>query len=243
MPKKESSEVIVELDPKIVYFTFSRIRGVFSCGRTIASTRDQFLRHELTPHDLPLLSVLTDGAGNYYSQNNRRLYLYKELCSLGLLQTVPVRLRALPDTRRMREKYTPEKCSLHATLKREGIITSSSSSSSMGQKQKINSEEEDDEEEEEEEEEEKKEKVHENATNKIVTKRMVDVPSSNDENNAKKPLISYNEDNNNNNNNNNNNKHANKKGKKKQQREQQNQKRDGGWQPKTLEEELRELGV
>ncbi|KAH9601116.1 hypothetical protein LSM04_001657 [Trypanosoma melophagium] len=224
MPKKESSEVIVELDPKIVYFTFSRIRGVFSCGRTIASTRDQFIRRELAPHDLPLLAVFTDGAGNYYSQNNRRLFLYKDLCSRGVLQTVPVRLRTLPDTRRMREKYTPEKCSLHATLKREGGMAST-----LVQNQKMNSE--DDEEEGEEEE------VNKNTTDKIVSKNMVVVPLSHDENDAKKPLISYNEGNNNYY------YYSNKKGKKKQQRERQNQKRDVGRKPETLEEELRELGV
>ncbi|KEG09282.1 hypothetical protein DQ04_05481010 [Trypanosoma grayi] len=122
MSAKASGEVIVDLDPAIVYFTFSRIRDTFSCGRTIESTLEQFLRRELTPRDLPLLCVLTDGKGNYYSQNNRRLFLYKELQRRGMLTTVPVRLRQMPDTRRMRGKYTPEKCALHATLKHEGAV-------------------------------------------------------------------------------------------------------------------------
>lgn len=109
----------MELDPAVVYFTFSRIRPCFSCGRTIESTLQQFLRHELTPRDLPLLAVFTDGA-HYYSQNNRRLYLYKQLRACGELATVPVRLRPLPSTKRMASKYTPEKCALEATLMRAG---------------------------------------------------------------------------------------------------------------------------
>lgn len=114
---KASSDggVVTELDPEGIYFTFARIRPCYSCGRTIQSTIDQFVRHELTPRDLPLICVFTDGA-HYYSQNNRRLYTYKRLKEMGELQTVPVRLRPLPNTRRMGLKYTPEKCSLTATL-------------------------------------------------------------------------------------------------------------------------------
>ncbi|KAF8277067.1 hypothetical protein TcYC6_0016760 [Trypanosoma cruzi] len=126
MPAKVKDDVIVEIDPATVYFTFSRIRPTFSCGRTIASTFDQFLRCEVTPNDLPLLCVLTDKAGRCYSLNNRRLYLYKELKERGVLETVPARLRQMPDTRRMREKYTPEKCALRATLKREGHAATAS---------------------------------------------------------------------------------------------------------------------
>lgn len=104
------------IDPSLIYFTFSRIRPVFSCGRTIESTRQQFLKGELRVTDLPLLSVFTDGKGHFFSQNNRRLYLYKTLREGGLLETIPVRIRPLPSTKRMSEKYTPEKCALQAKL-------------------------------------------------------------------------------------------------------------------------------
>ncbi|KAG5506455.1 hypothetical protein JKF63_05958 [Porcisia hertigi] len=113
-------EQVVEVDPLLVYFTFSRIRPRFSCGRTIESTLQQFRDGELQPRDLPLLSVLTDGAHqHYYSQNNRRLYMYKQLRREGFLDTLPVRLRPLPQTKRMHAKYTPETCTLNATLMRD----------------------------------------------------------------------------------------------------------------------------
>ncbi|KAG5480727.1 hypothetical protein CUR178_05862 [Leishmania enriettii] len=112
-----AAEVEVEIDPLVVYFTFSRIRPRFSCGRTIERTLQQFRDGELHPRDLPLLSVLTDGA-HYYSQNNRRLYAYKQLKREGLINTIPVRLRPLPQTKRMRGKYSQETCALNATLMR-----------------------------------------------------------------------------------------------------------------------------
>ncbi|KPA75303.1 hypothetical protein ABB37_08603 [Leptomonas pyrrhocoris] len=120
MPTKanSSAEQIVDIDPLIIYFTFSRIRPRFSCGRTIESTIQQFRDGALQPRDLPLLSVLTDGT-HYYSQNNRRLYTYKQLKREGLLAVVPVRLRPFPQTKRMNSKYTPETCSLTATLMRD----------------------------------------------------------------------------------------------------------------------------
>ncbi|TPP45490.1 hypothetical protein CGC20_31635 [Leishmania donovani] len=113
-----AAQQVVDMDPLLVYFTFSRIRPRFSCGRTIESTLKQFRDGELHPRDLPLLSVLTDGA-HYYSQNNRRLYVYKQLKREGLLDMLPVRLRPLPQTKRMRSKYSPQTCALNATLMRD----------------------------------------------------------------------------------------------------------------------------
>ncbi|GET88150.1 hypothetical protein, conserved [Leishmania tarentolae] len=113
-----AAEQVIDVDPLLVYFTFSRIRPRFSCGRTIESTLQQFRDSELQPRDLPLLSVLTDGA-HYYSQNNRRLYVYKQLRREGLLETLPVRLRPLPQTKRMHSKYSPNTCALNATLMRD----------------------------------------------------------------------------------------------------------------------------
>lgn len=144
MPKVSAPPgAVVELDPSCIYFTFSRIRPQFSCGRTIQSTLDQLLANELQPSDLPLLSVLTDGA-HYYSQNNRRLYTYKKLQALGKIENIPVRLRPLPQTKRMKEKYTVEKCSLTATLMREGKKGSPSAAAGAFSQEKEEEEEHDD---------------------------------------------------------------------------------------------------
>lgn len=107
----------VLIDPSVVYFTFSRIRPQFSCGRTIQSTLESIQRGELDVNSLPTITILHDPhSGHFFSLNNRRLYLFKKLKEMGLIQAVQARLKAVPDTRRMGEKYSAEKCSRTATL-------------------------------------------------------------------------------------------------------------------------------
>lgn len=108
-------DATVNIDPFLIYFTFSRIRPVFSCGRTVDETVQAIVSGRQSVADLPRISVLFDGA-NYYSLNNRRLYVFKTLREAGIVTTVPARLKAVPDTKRMREKYSPSKCSLEARL-------------------------------------------------------------------------------------------------------------------------------
>lgn len=106
------------IDPLRVYFTFSRIRPQFSCGRRVRDTLDELLNDRIPVHSLPTISVLTDGE-NLFSLNNRRLFVFKELAKAGKLTTVPARVRPFPNTKRMAQKYTTEKCALVARLKGE----------------------------------------------------------------------------------------------------------------------------
>ena len=117
--KKPLDPGMIEIDPSHVYFTFSRIRPFFSCGRPIQQTLDQLLKGEIQPSDLPSISLLFDGT-NYFSLNNRRLFVFKTLKSAGLIQTVIARVKPVPQTKRMKDKYTVEKCALTAKLMREG---------------------------------------------------------------------------------------------------------------------------
>lgn len=110
------SEQWAVVDPSKVHFTFSRIRPQFSCGRTIQSTIDEIVAGKIAPKDLPSIQVLQDKDGNLFSMNNRRLFVFKQLQRLGLLESIQVRLRSVPQTKRMAQKYTPESCALEATL-------------------------------------------------------------------------------------------------------------------------------
>jgi hypothetical protein len=104
------------IDPAQVHFTFARIRPVFSCGRRIVEdTMQQILGGELDIARLPTIQVLYDGE-HYYSMNNRRLYLFKELQRVGFLKTVVARVEPVPATKRMQSKYSPETCRLQARL-------------------------------------------------------------------------------------------------------------------------------
>ncbi len=108
------------VDPDDVFFTFSRLRPQFSCGRRVQDTLDAILARELRAEDLPPISVLLDPAtGHLFSLNNRRLYVFKALRAAGVLATVPVRVKPVPQTKRMRDKYAADKCAKTARLMRE----------------------------------------------------------------------------------------------------------------------------
>ncbi|KAI9351209.1 hypothetical protein BDR26DRAFT_850663 [Obelidium mucronatum] len=83
----------MEIDPEIIYFTHSKIRKNFSgCGRLLTDTLEQIRSGALSVSDLPLIRVIFDGT-KYYSMNNRRLWVMKELKKSGHLSTVVVELR------------------------------------------------------------------------------------------------------------------------------------------------------
>lgn len=109
------------LDPAIIRFTHSKIRPFFSgCGRRIEDTLNEFLENKLKVEQLPQILVLFIN-GEYYSLNNRRLYVMKELRRQGLLQycgnTVSVRMKTATAKEELR--YTPERCSLAARIMKE----------------------------------------------------------------------------------------------------------------------------
>ena len=109
----------VDIDPEIIYFTFSRVRPFFSCGRPVSETLESLIKGDLDTSDLPSITLLFDGV-SYFSLNNRRLFVFKTLRQAGKLSTVRARVKPVPQTKRMKTKYTVEKCSLTAKLMREG---------------------------------------------------------------------------------------------------------------------------
>ncbi|PJE79513.1 hypothetical protein CI610_01519 [invertebrate metagenome] len=105
-----------EIDPKEIYFTHSRIMKYFSCGRSVDHTIRQLLSGSLLVSEIPKITVRFDGI-YYYSENNRRLFVFKSLREKGVLNSIVVRIKDIPDTRRKKNKYSPEKYSLHARYK------------------------------------------------------------------------------------------------------------------------------
>lgn len=105
------------VDPLEVYFTHARVRPFFSgCGRRLEDTLAELLAGRMRVEELPVITILYGAGGGtmYFSLNNRRLWVLKELRKAGALNTVRVRTKeALP---REKERYTPTKCSLTATI-------------------------------------------------------------------------------------------------------------------------------
>ena len=112
---------LVEIDPAEVYFTHSRVRPQFSCGRRVEETLKDLEEGTIKWDDMPpvtfIASMTPCGLGPpYFSLNNRRLFCLKRLREKGIITTVNARVKPPVDSKRERERYTPEKCSLTARL-------------------------------------------------------------------------------------------------------------------------------
>ena len=84
---------IIEIDPLTIYFTHSKIRKQFSGnGKLLQETLHEILTGTTLAEDLPKIRVIFDG-NRYYTMNNRRLWVYKELSKAGKLDKIKVELR------------------------------------------------------------------------------------------------------------------------------------------------------
>ncbi len=82
-----------EIDPSVIYFTHSKLRKKFSDGKLVEETLKQVLDGNLKAEDLPKIKVMYDPATErYISMNNRRLWVLKQLNSLGKLQSIVVNI-------------------------------------------------------------------------------------------------------------------------------------------------------
>ena len=118
------------IDPLVVYFTHAKISRSFSgCGSKIEETIGMIRSGHLQLEQLPIITVL-QCKDHFFSLNNRRLYVLKELCNVGFLSSshnmVKVRLKVAKE--REKEKYTMERCSLTASFMKDD------SSSVIGEK-------------------------------------------------------------------------------------------------------------
>jgi hypothetical protein len=76
---------IVSIDVNIIYFTHSRIRPIFTgCNKLISDTLHEIVNGKISIKNIPLITIIENN-GNYFSLNNRRLYLFKMLAEMNLL--------------------------------------------------------------------------------------------------------------------------------------------------------------
>lgn len=109
---------LTEIDPEIIYFTHSRIRSRFTgCNKTLDETIEEIKSNKISVHDLPRITVYYDDKNDaYFSQNNRRLWVYKYCKKNNLLNDsnnmVKVSIKPMPPNK----KYSKETCSLNAKI-------------------------------------------------------------------------------------------------------------------------------
>lgn len=64
------------LDPDEILYTHDSILDEYSNGMTIDSVTTQIIKGQVKVKDIPLMRVYTY-KGKHYSQDNRRLYMFK----------------------------------------------------------------------------------------------------------------------------------------------------------------------
>jgi hypothetical protein len=122
-PKASKGESNEWVDPVNLRFTHSKIRPIFSDGHLVEETLAELVAGRLQVSDLPQIVVHKLDHQHYFSLNNRRLWVLKQLRDRGLLKDnkVLVRVRPMPDSRRLGEKFSLERCAEQARFMREKI--------------------------------------------------------------------------------------------------------------------------
>ena len=117
-----AKEPIIEVDPRNVRFTHSKIRPQFSgCGKLLEETLAEIVSGKLRPEDLPMITVhLLEDGQTYCSLNNRRLWIFKQCREMPDLKfvSIKVRLKPLLSSKRNQDKYSLVRCSNSATFLR-----------------------------------------------------------------------------------------------------------------------------
>ena len=110
------------VDPARVRFQHARIRPFFSgCGRSVVETLEAIRQNKLSPSDLPPIQVIvgpdTEDGPNYFSLNNRRLWVLKRCREDGLLPNnqIYVRVRK-PKSDQEAARYSIQNCALEAKI-------------------------------------------------------------------------------------------------------------------------------
>lgn len=88
--------IIMSLNPQDIYFTHSKISSKFSgCGKLLEETLNDIIQGNILIDDIPKIKVFYIYHENkilYFSQNNRRLWIFKKLYNLGFIKNISVRL-------------------------------------------------------------------------------------------------------------------------------------------------------
>ncbi|GMH50708.1 hypothetical protein TrRE_jg776 [Triparma retinervis] len=123
----EGEDGLLYLDPDKIRFQHSRVKSHFSgCGRSVLGTLDDIRQGTTEVADLPPIQIIIgdvneEGGVWYYSLNNRRLWVIKQLKKEGLVERVGTRARRFRGKEPRR--YCIEKCVLEANLMGGKYIT------------------------------------------------------------------------------------------------------------------------
>ena len=116
---KKAGDGLIDIDPDCIRFTHARIRPYFTgCGRRVEDTLADIIAGKMSITDLPKITVILN-QGTYFSLNNRRLYVLKDLRLRGLLPGNVIGARVKEALEREKDRYKIERCSLVARIMKE----------------------------------------------------------------------------------------------------------------------------
>lgn len=107
------SERFLEIDPESLNFTHTRVRPFFSgCGRRLVDTLESLEDGSMQIDALPQITILatptSSSDGEYFSLNNRRLWVLKQLRTKGKLKDNVVKVRVKDALPRELERYAKD---------------------------------------------------------------------------------------------------------------------------------------
>lgn len=119
---KKAGDALIDIDPDCIRFTHARIRPYFTgCGRRVEDTLADIIAGRMSIEDLPKITVILN-QGTYFSLNNRRLYVLKDLRLRGLLPGNVIAARVKEALEREKDRYKIERCSLVARIMKENPV-------------------------------------------------------------------------------------------------------------------------
>lgn len=99
-----------KLKPSQIYFSHIKISSNFTgCGNPLAETLQDLIDGKITVENIPKIKVYyfqTSDGIKYLSENNRRLWVFKQLESMNLIDNVSVRLEKSSNKKHQTNQYS-----------------------------------------------------------------------------------------------------------------------------------------
>lgn len=99
----------VFLNPSVIYFTHSKIRNKFTgCGKMLLDTYQELSKNPDLINKIPTIKVVFNPyTKEYFSMNNRRLWVFKKLYEENKVKEIPVIVEQMKENSRIKNnKYS-----------------------------------------------------------------------------------------------------------------------------------------
>ncbi|XP_070533433.1 uncharacterized protein [Ptychodera flava] len=96
------------LRPSEIHFVHDTIDCHFQDGDHLLDTFKELLHGNISPRDIKTIAVIRQNGTWYVHAGNRRLFLYKKLEELGVIDYIPVWVVNRPNADAVRERYTTQ---------------------------------------------------------------------------------------------------------------------------------------